>query len=466
MSVARAFIVLSALAAVAPRPAEAHGFGMRYDLPLPLDYFIGGGAAAVLLSFVVAALFLRPHRGPASYPTLILPSIPYVGTILRVFGVIAFVVTIFAGFFGAPNPYKNISVVMVWVIGWVGVAFASALLGNVWAYLNPWSTLFAWAERAGKISLDLPYPPWLGAWPAVASLFVFAWLEINWSGSGVPLNVAIALSAFSILTWTGMVLFGRATWAQNGGMFVMIFALFARFAIFEFRDGTVCLRPPAVGLLAAAPSSRPASFSEIVFVILILATVTYDGFTETELFQSAALALFGQLQGLGALAVPVVSTIGLASFPLAFVVAYFAVAVLVRRAGGTQIPLGKVAGTLVYSLVPIAIAYHLAHYLSLLVFEGQNAIALISDPFGFGWNLFGTAQYRVDITVMDAEFLWFFSVAAIVIGHIAAVYLAHAEAMRLYATRLAALRSQLPMLALMVGYTMLSLWIVAQPIVN
>lgn len=461
MNVARAFIVVSALAAVAPHPAAAHGFGMRYDLPLPLDYFIVGGAAAVFFTFVVAALFLRPRSDPASYPTLKMPGIPYAGTILRALGVIAFSVTILAGFFGAPSPYKNISVVMVWVIGWVGIAFASALIGNVWVYLNPWSTLFAWAERAGKISLDLPYPSWLGAWPAVASLFVFAWLEINWSGSGIPLNVAIALTAFSILTWTGMVLFGRATWAQNGGMFVMIFALFARFAIFEIRDGAVRLRPPVVGLLA----SRPASFSEIVFVILILATVTYDGFTETELFQSAALALFSHLQGLGTIAVPIVSTIGLVSFPFFFVVAYYGVMVLVRWSGGNHGPLGMVSGTLVYSLVPIAIAYHLAHYMSLLVFEGQNAIALISDPFGFGWNLFGTAHYRVDITVMNAEFLWFFSVAVIVIGHIAAVYLAHAEAMRLFATRQAALVSQLPMLVLMVGYTMLSLWIVAQPIV-
>ena len=453
--------VIAVLGFLLPGEAAAHGFGMRYDLPLPLDYFIVGGAAAVFLSFVVAALFLRPHRGPASYRTLTLPSVPCVGTILRVIGVVAFVVTIFAGFFGVPSPYKNISVVMVWVIGWVGVAFASVLLGNIWAYLNPWSTLFAWAERMGKISLDLRYPPWLGAWPAVASLFVFAWLEINWSGSGVPLNVAIALTAFSILTWTGMMLFGRAIWAQNGGMFVMIFALFARFAILEIREGTVRLRPPVVGLLAPGP----ASFSEIVFVILILATVTYDGFTETEPFQSAALALFSQLQGLGSIAVPIVSTIGLASFPLLFVAAYFAVAALVRWTGGTRVPLGIVAGTFVYSLVPIAIAYHLAHYLSLLVFEGQNVIALVSDPFGFGWDLFGTVGRRVDLTVMNAQFLWFFSVGVIVIGHIAAVYLAHAEAMRLFADRRTALLSQIPMLILMLAYTMTSLWIIAQPIV-
>jgi hypothetical protein len=198
----------------------------------------------------------------------------------------------------------------------------------------------------------------------------------------------------------------------------------------------------------------------------MLATVTYDGFTETELFQTLALALFEPLQGLGSIAVPIVSTIGLAAVPLIFITAYLIVAMLVRLAGGSTYSLTTIAGTFVYSIVPIAIAYHLAHYLSLLIFEGQNVFALISDPFGYGWNLFGTAAYRPDLSVMNAQFLWFFSVAAIVLGHVAAVYLAHVEAVRLFATRRAALLSQIPMLVLMVGYTMISLWIVAQPIVS
>ena len=428
---------------------------------MPLDYFIAGGVTAVFLSFVVAALVLRPHHDATNYPTLPLAASPHIWTPLRALGVLVFTITILAGFFGNPSPYKNISVVMVWVIGWVGVAYISALFGNIWALFNPWDTLFDWAETHGLRPLDLSYPGWLGTWPAFGLLFIFAWLEINWSGSGVPINVGAALAIYSILTWTGMVLFGRETWLSHGEAFAVVFALFARFSITEVREGQWRLRPPAVGLL----TGRPANFSEMAFVLLILATVTYDGFTETELFQTAALALFSQLQGLGAIAVPIVSTIGLASFPLLFIAAYLAAAALIGWAGGNTVPLATIAGTFVFSLVPIAIAYHFAHYLSLLVFEGQNAIALVSDPFGFGWDLFGTAGRRVDLTVMNAQFLWFFSVGVIVIGHIAAVYLAHAEAMRLFAAQQAALRSQLPMLALMVGYTMLSLWIIAQPIV-
>lgn len=436
---------------------------MRYDLPLPLDYFIASGAAVVLLSFVVAAIFIRP-RNATVYPTLVVTraKCPILLAALRIFAVFVFALTLTAGFMGAPNPYKNISIVMVWVIAWVGIAYLSALFGNVWALINPWRIIFGWAEGLGLRPLDLPYPAWLGAWPGVAQLFVFAWLEINWPGSGVPMSVATAIVLFTMLTWGGMYLFGRENWAHNGGVFVMVFALFGRFGIFEWKDAALRLRPPAVGLIA----ERPATFSEVAFIILILAAVTYDGFAETELFQTLALMLYQPLQGLGPIAVTIISTIGLASAPLIFILTYLMVATLVRALGGGAIPLGIVAGTFVYSLIPIAIAYHFAHYLSLLVFEGQNVFALISDPFGFGWNLFGTASYRVDITVMDAEFLWFFSVAAIVLGHVAAVYLAHVEAVRQFGTRHVALVSQIAMLALMVGYTMISLWIVAQPIVG
>ncbi|MCD6075498.1 MAG: hypothetical protein K0Q70_2381, partial [Rhodospirillales bacterium] len=234
-----------------PGVAEAHGFGMRYDLPLPLDYFIAGGAAVVFFSFVIAAIFLRPTSGTALYPTVDLSATwlgriaacPAVQSTIRVFAVFVFALTLLAGYIGAPNPYKNISVVMVWVIAWVGIAYLSALLGNVWAVLNPWSTLFRWAQSLGLKTLDLPYPSWLGAWPGFIQLFIFAWLEINWSGSGVPFNVAVALTVFTAITWIGMFVVGRETWAKNGGMFVMVFALFARFGIFEMRAGKLHLRP-------------------------------------------------------------------------------------------------------------------------------------------------------------------------------------------------------------------------------
>jgi hypothetical protein len=120
----------------------------------------------------------------------------------------------------------------------------------------------------------------------------------------------------------------------------------------------------------------------------------------------------------------------------------------------------------VLSLVPIALAYHLAHYLSFLLIVGQYMIPLASDPFGFDWDLFGTSRYFVNIGIVNARFVWITSVIAIVTGHIVAVWLAHVVALRRFRESHAALRSQIPMLFLMVAYTMLSLWILAQPVVE
>jgi hypothetical protein len=292
-----------------------------------------------------------------------------------------------------------------------------------------------------------------------------------------------------------MVLFGRAVWLRRGDPFATAFGLLARFAPTEVRvtnparcqscaagcgDGRVCvdcgecfdraapaerewnLRPYGAGLLRTGDVSP----SMLVLVLLLLSTVTFDGFTATPAWARLESALYAVLAPLGPARLAVIGTLGLVSFPLAFVLVYCLFATWMARAAGDELPLGRVARLFVLSLIPIAIAYHLAHYLTYLLIQGQLVIRLASDPFGYGWNLFGTARYRPDIGLVGARFAWYTAVTAIVLGHVLAVYVAHVVALREYATRRAALRSQVPMLILMVGYTMVSLWIIAQPIVE
>ena len=119
-----------------------------------------------------------------------------------------------------------------------------------------------------------------------------------------------------------------------------------------------------------------------------------------------------------------IRTAGLVAFWLVFLAAYVGVSALMSAlAAGRPSPLAM-AQSFAFTLVPIAIGYHLAHYLTFLLIQGQYIIPLASDPFGFGWNLFGTAGYRVDIAIVDARFAWVTAVTAILAGHIAAVYLA------------------------------------------
>jgi hypothetical protein len=194
--------------------------------------------------------------------------------------------------------------------------------------------------------------------------------------------------------------------------------------------------------------------------------VTFDGFTATPAWAALEGALYTALAPLGEARLTIIDTLGLLAFPLLFAFVYLGFARWMAWMGDDQLPTGTVARLFVLSLVPIAIAYHLAHYFTYLLIQGQLLIRLASDPLGVGWNLFGTARYRPDIGIVGARFVWYTAVVAIVLGHVLAVYVAHVVALREYRDRLAALRSQVPMLVLMVGYTVVSLWIIAQPIVE
>jgi hypothetical protein len=475
-------IVLGAALLLPASEAAAHGFGQRYDLPVPLWLFIVGGAAAVAFSFIVAGLFLRGVPDSAVYPRYNLLRLwpfrllahPALLWTVKAFFAALFVLILVTGLFGAQNPRTNLIVVVVWVIAWVGLAYMCALLGDIWALINPWKNLFAAAEwlaarlkPGGKLSAETTYPAGLGVIPGIVLFVIFAWLEIVWEGASAPRNLATVLIVYSAITWIGMATFGRETWLRHGEVFSIIFGLFGRFAITEARrdahgERQWNLRPPAIGLF----TDQPPSTSLMVFVLVVLSTVSFDGFVDTAAWQRLGYAIYQQVKGAGDLAIPIIGVAGILGAPALFVAAYLIVIALIGVVSDSLRDFPTLARIFVLSIVPIAVAYHLSHYASMLAIEGQLLIPEISDPFGWGWDLFGTRDYRVDIAIVGAREIWFFSVAAIVIGHIAAVYLAHAEAMRFHGRAGRALMSQIPMLILMVGYTMVSLWIIAQPIVT
>ncbi|MEK6710859.1 MAG: hypothetical protein AABZ64_09800 [Nitrospinota bacterium] len=467
----------------APAPALAHAFEKRYDLPIPLEMFLAGAGLAVALSFIVMGFFVRSGGRHFDYPRFdLLRLAPFrllahrsVRLAARGFSAAAFLLILLAGFLGEQNPMRNIITTAVWIVWWVGMAYVCSLLGDAWSLLNPWGSLFAGAEalhrrlRPGApLSLNLPLPARVGSWPAAALFLWFAWAEIGWQNNFVPANIAFAAGVYSLITWGGMLLFGREEWLRRGEAFAVVFGLLGRFGVTEARTGPGGrrewnLRPPAVGLLAKEVPHPSA----VALVLMVLATVTFDGFTETAQWQGLRTRLFDLFAWLGArTAFQMADAFALCAAPAIFFLVYLLFAWLVRLAGGRVLPAGEVARRFVFSLVPIAIGYHLAHYFSYLFIQGQRLIPLASDPFGWGWNLLGTAGYEVDIGIVEARLVWNLSLAAIVLGHIFAVYLAHVVALGALKDRRLALRSQYPMLVLMVGYTVLSLWIIAQPIVG
>ena len=235
------------------------------------------------------------------------------------------------------------------------------------------------------------------------------------------------------------------------------------FELAEPGERELNLRPYAVGLTGMGRVST----ATMVFVVAALATVTFDGIVETPRWVSFQTQLYGVAEALfGGNALEAIDTLGLLMVPALLLAVYLIFCLAIRSLAGERVPIPEVAGAFVFSLVPIALAYNIAHFLSLLLINGQLIIPLASDPFGAGWNVFGTAGYEPNVSIVGAKFVWFLSVAVIVAGHIAAVYAAHVIALRRLGDRHAALRSQYPMLVLMVGYTAISLWILAQPIVD
>ncbi len=464
-----------ALAAVclAVAPAVAHGFGQRYELPVPLTLYLYGAAAAVLLSFAVFGLFVRRTPAARTYARADLLAGPIGKVIghpavvisLRLAVLALFVVVILAGLIGEQNPYRNIAPTLVWIVWWVGFAYVAIFVGDLWALVNPWRTIFDGAQwlyhrlgGRGDLGAGLPYPETLGVWPAALLLLAFAWIELVYPYAALPAHIAWLAIAYSILTFAGMLAFGRDQWLRHGEVFSVVFATFARFAPTEARDGHLYVRSLGAGLI----DDRPVSTSMMAFVLLLLATVLYDGLIGT----GEWAAFEGWLLAGGERGAMVLRSVGLAAMWLIFLGAYLGISgVMSALAGGRPGALG-VARAFVLTLVPIAIGYHVAHYLVFLLVQGQYIIPLLSDPFGYGWDLFGTAGYRVDIGLVGARFAWYAAVAAIVAGHVAAVYLAHVRAIAVFGAPGAALLTQVPLTALMVVYTFIGLSITAQPIVE
>ncbi|HEX5850474.1 MAG TPA: hypothetical protein VFY59_14855 [Rubrobacter sp.] len=483
---------------VCASPAMAHGFGPTYDIPIPLWLYLFGAAAAVVLAFVPLALSTR--KIPVAddvyeYPRFDLLGIQWLGNVLgsrlllgslRALSVFIFLVVVVSGLAGVQSGF-NMAPTFVWITWWVGFGYFTALVGNLWPLVNPWGVLFDWAEcLARRLGCrDGPgeaHPTALGIWPATGLYLVFVWFENVFSGSYMPRNIAFFALGYSLITLYAMSYFGKETWFRHGEAFSVFFDLLGKFAPTEVRvkTPTVCLdcdscdpggcvncyacfrhadpqerelniRPFAVGLRLPEKALPGVA----AFVILVLAGVTFDGLLDTPLWLEVVRVT------------PVDQTLGVMLLPMMFFVIYLGfVRLSLAFGGGEGASFGWFAAAYAFSLVPIAIAYQMAHYYTYLLIQGQIIFSLVSDPLGRGWNLFGTAGFDPRYGIIGASFVWYSQVALIVVGHVIAVYLAHSISLRLLSDPGRALRSQLPMLVLMVLYTITSLWILAQPIVE
>ena len=462
----RLAFLATALASLLPTPAFAHASDRGHVLLLPTGYYIAGGALAVAVSFLVLAL-LPPaaldrfwHR---RLPLFTVSDSPR--TIVSLISFAGFAFLVAAGLIGSRDPLSNPLPLVIWTLLWAGFTLLQGAFGDLWSSLNPWYG--PWRVAAGVLGLEGAgkerprLQPWLGFWPAFVLFFAFAWFELIDPAPDDPSRLAFAAGSYWLFSFAAMLAFGYGEWSRRGEFLGLFFSMVARFAPFQ-RDGRqLNLCWPGAKLLAAGP----LPLSGAAFLLLALSSVSFDGLSKTFFW----LGLFGvnPLEFPGRTALMGIGSFGLV---LTFLLlgAVFALAVFLgQRLVGDKHPFGEAAGLLVWSIVPIALAYHIAHYLAVLLVDGQYALVALSDPFALGWDLFGTADRMVEAGVVagagSAWWLWNIQAGVIVAGHVLAVLVAHGLAARLHSQASRAALSQLPLTLLMIAYTIFGLWLLATP---
>ena len=441
----------------------AHGLVGRTDLPIP-EWLFGWAAAIVLIVSFVALAVLWPEptlEGDRGWRRLLpLPGAPVIDALCGAVGVATLVVIVWSGLDGEQTPSGNFASLFVFVIFWVGLAFASVLFGDVFKAFNPWRAIgrgvagIAKLIRGGELPAPLPYPDRLGRWPATIGIFCFAWQELAASDGNLPEHVAIAALVYSGVTFIAMALYGVDRWIERGEAFSVYFNLFSRISPFERRPDGIGLRKPLSGLAALEP--LPGT---VPLLAVMIGSVSFDGASEAKPWTDIAPDLGDWFQDLGMSpdgALAVAYTIGLLA-AIAIVYAFFTLGIAGARTVGGGFGTRRLANAFVHSLVPIAFVYVAAHYFTLLLFEGQRIWPALSDPDGSGFEDWG-----VDYTIIGANATWYWQVGFVIAGHVAALMLAHDRALALYREARDAVRSQYWMLGIMVGFTTLALWLLSQ----
>ncbi len=439
-------------------PAVAHASGRGFVMMLPVGYVMFGGALAVLISFIALSLLPRVRQAvPAAAPAL------RYGRWASLISLLVIVIMIIMGLIGSRDPAENLLPLGVWTLWWVVIVLLHPLFGNLWAAINPFTGLHAlltgaWAGP-GKPP-PLRYPAWVSYWPSLVIFFAFAWFQLVYPAPEDADVLAAVVGAYLLLGFMGVLLFGPDAWLGKADPF----------AVFQYQLGVAApfgnggLRLPGVGLLALPP----LPLSGMLFILLTLSAISFDGFSHT--FAWLSLIGINPLDFPGRTAVMGANTLGLF---LSFVVLAggFLMSVWLGWLwSGRRVGLAILCGRLVYSLIPISIAYHFAHYLSYALVELQYLALALNDPLASGADLFGLGHYHVTAsfqnTASGARMIFSVQTVAIVVGHVIGVAVARAMVAETGLPARAMAKLELPLAICMVLYTAFGLWLLGAPMIG
>jgi hypothetical protein len=434
-----------------PQSANAHGIGSLYALPVPLPYYLGASAAAVALSFFLFAFFTgASDLKRANVRRIQLRWLPASVSICAFISSAVFLIALAAGLFGNAQTYRNFLPTYFWVFFLIGFAVLSAIIGNSFERIGPINTI-ARALRLGKN----PQAPFKAP-KILAPLLLYGlfWVELISGYSQYPPFMGFVVTAYTALTLAFT--FGIPGWLERSEVFNVMYGLFGRLSWITLDDGNKSLE-------IASPTGRLRNLmsdnTTLVFVAMLLAGATFDALHST-IAWAEFLLRFGLLSS--PVMVKIADLVGMLILPLILLLLFLFSTLIMSIITRRQHDGVELARYFVWSLVPIAFGYIMAHNFGLLVATLPSFAALLSDPFGIGWNLFGTAHMAGNQLILGAKLVWFIEIGFVVAAHVGGVWFAHAIALQQFKDRKTANLSQIPLVILMLGFTVGTLWLLAQ----
>ena len=457
---ALAAIAALAVVALSAQAALAHASEQGFVLLLPTDVYIAAGGASVALTVVLLAL-LPPGAAEALFRTVRMwPASVALRHVTSCLAAVVLAFLVWRGFTGSRDPSVNPMPLFVWTVWWIGMVSVQGLIGNHWRWTNPWTGPAALLTKLTGSRAPWRFPRGLGHWPALVIFLLFAGFLLADPAPTDPARLAAYAGAYWYVALLGLVLFGPAWMVRAEGITVLM-RIYARMGLLGRARGRVVAGLPGWQVI----SMKAPPLALAVFTLVLLGTGSFDGLNET--FWWMDVLGVNPLEFPGRSAVIAQTLVGLVVCNLALIAAFAACLWLGERIAGPRRPLNQAFCLFAPSILPIALGYHVAHYLTAILVDGQYVAKALNDPLGNGANLLGLGNFYVTTgffnTPGTVKIIWLSQAGAVVIGHVIAILLAHALALRDTPGTRRAVLGQAPLAAFMVAYTVFGLWLLASP---
>ncbi|SLN49196.1 hypothetical protein ROG8370_02171 [Roseovarius gaetbuli] len=439
----------------------AHASEQGFVLLLPTDAYIAAGGATVALTIVLLALLPGGLAAALFRPLAMLRTrgvpLRHVTSVLAAVGL---GVLVWRGLVGSRDPLVNPMPLFVWVVWWIAMVSVQGLIGNHWRWSNPWTGPAAAIARLTGMRAPLRYPRRLGVWPGVVVFLAYAGFLLADPAPADPGRLAVIVGLYWYVTLAGLLLFGPV-WMVRAEPLSILMRAYGRMSLLARARGRLAIGLPGWKVLCAPK----VGLGLAVFILLILGSGSFDGLNET--FWWMGVLGINPLEFPGRSAVIVPNLVGLLVANAALIAGFMVCLWLGERVAGGNEPLARVFCRYAPTILPIALAYHIAHYLTSFLVDGQYVLKALNDPLGRGADLLGLADYHVTTGFLNTpgtvKVIWLAQAGTVVAGHVIAILLAHAVAMQhIHSTRRAVL-GQAPLALFMVLYTVFGLWLLASP---